>query len=391
MNEALLPVYRRADIMMVRGEGAYLFDEAGRRYLDFATGIGVSALGHSHPHLVAALKTQADLLWHCSNLYRNPGLERLAQRLADATFADKVFFCSSGTEAVECAIKMIRKYHHARGQGERFRIITFQGGFHGRTFGGISAGGNDLAREGFGPLLDGFDRVPFGDLAAVRRAVTSQTGGIMLEAVLGEGGVRVAPPEFLRELRAFADEHGLLLFCDEVQCGMGRTGRLFAFEHAGIAPDIVTIAKAIGGGFPLAACLATGRAASGMVPGSHGSTYGGNPLAMAVGNAVLDVILDDSFLFNINKISSYFKPKLEDLARRFPALIAEIRGMGLMLGLRMKVPHRDFAARLRDLHGLLTAPASEDGVIRLLPPLIINESHADEALAALDATCSEWK
>lgn len=370
---------------MARGDGAYLFDDTGKRYLDFATGIAVNALGHGHPHVVAALKNQADVLWHCSNMYRIPQQEKFAARLVEATFADQVFFCSSGTEAVEAGIKVIRRYHYANGTPARHRIITFQGGFHGRTYAGISAGGNEKAREGFGPLLPGFDRVAFNDIHAVEAAITPETAGVLIEAVQGEGGVRAASAEFLQNLRALCDAHGLLLMCDEVQCGMGRTGMLFAFEQAGILPDVVSTAKGIGAGFPLAATLATARAASGMTPGSHGSTYGSNPLAMSVGNAVLDVMLADRFFAHVCEVGALLKSKLEELVGEFPHIMAEVRGVGLMLGIKTRISNYDLAASLRE-GGLLTAPAVEDSVIRILPPLIITPLHVEEALAILRET-----
>lgn len=383
--DALLPVYRRSALTMVRGEGCYLFDDAGKRYLDFASGIAVNSLGHCHPHLVQALTAQAATLWHCSNIYRIPDAERLAARLVARSFAEKVFFCSSGTEAVESGIKILRKFHASQGQPQRFRIITFEGGFHGRTYGGISAGGNAVAREGFGPLLEGFDRVPFNDLAAVEAAIGPHTGGILLEPVQGEGGVRAADAAFLRGLRALSDQHGLLLFLDEVQCGMGRTGTLFTHEMYGVTPDICTVAKGIGSGFPLAACLVTARAGSGMTPGSHGSTYGANPLAMAVGNAVLDVMLQPEFLPNVQRVGARLLTQLEALVKRFPEQLRAARGQGLMLGLVTQGAPQKLAEALRR-NGLLTAPASGDTVIRLLPPLILTETQAEEAISLLTHT-----
>lgn len=383
-----LPVYRRSPIEIVRGEGAYLFDASGKRYLDFASGIGVNALGHCHPSLVAALQKQSEILWHCSNLYRMPGLEVYAKRLVEATFADTVFFCNSGTEAVECGIKMIRKYFAAKGESQRKRILTFAGGFHGRSITCISAGGNDIARAGYEPLLDGFDRVPFNDLAAVIKAVTPQTAGILVEPVQGEGGIRPATKEFLAGLREVADQHGLLLFFDEVQCGMGRTGDLCAHHTYGVTPDIMSVAKGIGGGFPLAACLANENAASGMTPGSHGSTYGANPLAMAVGAVVLDEMQKPGFFDHVRARGDELRAGLQTLAAEFPTLIAEIRGLGLMLGIRIQdgIDHRALAAELREA-GLMTAPA-EENVIRLLPPLIISPEQVTESLDMLRQT---WK
>ncbi|MDX2112671.1 MAG: aspartate aminotransferase family protein [Alphaproteobacteria bacterium] len=386
-HAALLPAYRRSNITIARGEGAYLYGEDGTRYLDFATGIAVNALGHGHPHVVAALKEQADQLWHCSNMYRTAGLERFAERLTAACFADQVFFCNSGSEAVECAIKLARRFHY-QNKCERYRIITMTGGFHGRTMACISAGGNQVAREGYAPLLDGFDAAQFNNISDVKQKITRETAAILLEPIQGEGGVNVATPEFLHALRALCDEHGLLLIFDEVQCGMGRSGRLFAHEYAGITPDILTAAKGIGNGFPLAACLMTKRVANCMSPGAHGSTYGANPLAMAVGNAVLDVMLADGFFEHVQRMGGLLKARLEGLAKRYPALIGEVRGTGLMLGLAMKVDHQAFAQKLREA-GLFTAPAY-GGVIRILPPLIIHESYVDEALAVLEKVSGAW-
>lgn len=383
---AILPVYRRSGITIERGEGAYLYAPDGTRYLDFASGIAVNALGHCHPHLVEALKKQAETLWHCSNMYQMPGLEKLAQRLTAASFAGKAFFCNSGGEAVECGIKMLRKYHHAKGT-PRPRIITFEGGFHGRTVTCISAGGNPIAREGFGPLLEGFDRVPFGDIAAVQAAITPETGGILIEPIQGEGGVNEAPHAFLRALRELADKHKLLLMFDEVQCGMGRTGALFAHQQSGALPDILSTAKGIGNGFPLGACLATNEAASGMTPGTHGSTYGSNPMAMAVGNAVLDVMLAPGFFTHVEQMGKALRAGLEEVAKEFPNHIAEVRGRGLMLGLKTPGSPMPLVEACRAL-GLLTSPA-EGGVIRIVPPLTIETTHIAEALSTLRRACKE--
>jgi len=385
---AVLPVYRRSNITITRGEGVYLFSPDGKRYLDFAAGIAVNALGHCHPHLVEALKAQADTLWHCSNMYQIPGLTRFAERLVAASFADKVFFCNSGGEAVECGLKMLRKYHDATGHPERYRVITMEGGFHGRTLACISAGGNDIARKGYEPLVDGFDRAEFNNLQAVEAAIGAETAAILVEPIQGEGGIRIATHEFLQGLRKLADRHGLLLFIDEVQCGMGRTGALFAHEQAGVTPDIVSAAKGIGNGFPLAACLATDAAACGMTPGSHGSTYGSNPLAMAVGNAVLDVVLAPGFFEHVAHVGAYLKTGLQTLVNEFPRLLEDVRGTGLMLGLKTRMPHGDLVDRLR-IAGLLTAPA-ENQVIRIVPPLIIEEKHVDEAMEILRGVAEEW-
>lgn len=388
---SVLPVYRRSDIEIIRGEGVYLYAPGGRAYLDFAAGIAVNSLGHCHPHVVKALKDQAEMLWHCSNLYRMPGLEKLAERFCQNSFADKVFFCNSGTEAVECGLKMIRKYHDANGQPERFRVVTFEGGFHGRTFACISAGGNDIARKGYEPLLDGFDRVPLNDIKAVKNTIGPETAGILIEPIQGEGGIREASQEFMQALRALCDEHGLLLFIDEVQCGMGRTGHLFAHEELGVKPDIVSVAKGIGNGFPLAACLTTNKVADVMTPGSHGSTYGSNPLAMAVGNAVLDVILQDGFLGRVAEAGTYLKAQLQQLMWDKPHLIREVRGRGLMLGIQLQreVKATGIVAELRT-QGLLTTSA-EDNVIRITPPLVVEQKHIDEAIHIMNVTAKAYE
>jgi acetylornithine/N-succinyldiaminopimelate aminotransferase len=385
-TSSILPVYARADLAFERGEGAWLVTTDGRRFLDFGGGIAVNALGHSHPHLVAALTEQAAKVWHISNLYQNPDGERLARRLTDATFADVVFFSNSGAEALEAAIKMARKYHAANGQPERFRIVTFEGAFHGRTLATIAAGGQKKYLEGFGPKVEGFDQVPFDDDEALKAAITPDTGAILIEPIQGEGGIRPVSNERLRALRALCDERGLLLILDEVQSGVGRTGKLFAHEWAGIQPDIMAIAKAIGGGFPMGACLATAEAAKGMVPGTHGTTFGGNPLAMAVGNAVLDVVLEPGFFESVRQNGLLLKQRLAELKDHHPAVIAEIRGEGMMLGLRLHVPNTDLV-RAAQAEGLLTIAAG-DNVVRLLPPLIVSESEVGEAVARLDRACS---
>lgn len=384
---SVLPVYRRSNITISRGEGVCLFAPDGTRYLDFASGIAVNSLGHCHPHITQALKTQADQLWHCSNMYQMPGLTRLADRLVAASFADKVFFCNSGGEAVETGLKMIRKYHDANGNPDRFRVITMQGGFHGRTLTCISAGGNDIARNGYEPLVDGFDRAEFNNLADVEKKITPKTAGILVEPIQGEGGVREASHEFLQGLRRLCDTHGLLLMIDEVQCGYGRTGTLFAHEQSGIRPDIVSSAKGIGNGFPLGACLTTDKVASCMTPGSHGSTYGSNPLAMAVGNAVLDVMLADGFFEHVQRVGSELKEGLMELAVKYPKRISEVRGRGLMLGLRVAA-QMEMVERLR-AKKLLTAPA-EDSVIRIVPPLVVESGHVQQALEIIHSVCEEW-
>ena len=386
MTSHLLPAYARANLAFERGDGAWLIATDGERYLDFASGVAVNALGHAHPHLVKALGEQAQKLWHVSNLFRIPEGERLAERLCAATFADLVFFANSGAEALECAIKTARKYHAVGGQPERFRIITFEGAFHGRTLATLAAGGQQKYLEGFGPPLEGFDQVPFADLEAVKRKLGPETAAILIEPIQGEGGVRIASPQILKELRALCDQHGLLLVLDEVQTGIGRTGELFAYQRAGIAPDIMAIAKAIGGGFPLGACLATGEAAKGMTPGTHGSTFGGNPLAMAAGNAVLDVVLAPGFLDRVRRTAILFKQRLAELKDRHPAVIAEVRGEGLLLGLRALTPSAELVDELR-AEKLLTA-ASGENVVRLLPPVIIGQAEIAEAVAMIDRACT---
>lgn len=378
----LYDTYSRAPLRFERGEGVWLIAEDGSRYLDFAAGVAVNSLGHAHPHLVESLKAQADKVWHLSNLYQVPGQETLATRLTDATFADKVFFTNSGAEALECAIKTARRYHFANGQPGKFHIITFEGAFHGRTLATIAAGGQEKYLEGFGPKAPGFYQVPFGDIAAVKNAITEETAAILIEPVQGEGGIRTVEKEFLQELRALCDEYGLLLVLDEVQSGVGRTGKLFAHEWSGVTPDIMAVAKGIGGGFPMGACLATEEAASGMVAGTHGSTYGGNPLAMAVGNAVLDIVLADGFLDHVRDVALVFRQGLASLQDRFPDVIAEIRGEGLMLGIKAKVPTAELLKAVRAEH-LLAVPAG-DNVLRLLPPLITTADEAREGLARLE-------
>jgi acetylornithine/N-succinyldiaminopimelate aminotransferase len=386
---SILPTYSRADIAFVRGEGPYLFAEDGTRFLDFGAGIAVNALGHAHPKLVGALTEQAGRLWHTSNLYRVPGQEELAKRLVDATFADTVFFTNSGVEAIECAIKMARRYHYAKGEPQRFHVITFEGAFHGRTLAAIAAGGQAKYLEGFGPKVEGFDQVPFGDLKALEAAITPATAALLIEPIQGEGGLRPATPEFLRALRRICDERDLLLIFDEVQTGVGRTGKLFAHEWVGVTPDIMAIAKGIGGGFPMGACLATERAASGMTVGSHASTFGGNPLAMAVGNAVLNVVLAPGFLEHVERIANYTRQQLAGLIAEHPGVFEEVRGSGLMLGLKMKVPNTAFIDALR-AHGML-AVAAGDNIVRLLPPLIIDEDHVREAMTHMSATAQEFE
>ncbi len=386
MIPAVMPTYARVDIAFERGEGAYLYTADGTRYLDFASGVAVTALGHAHPALVQALVEQAHKVWHTSNLFRVSGQERLAARLIRASFADTVFFGNSGAEAIELGIKIVRKYQYAMGRPERYRIITFDGAFHGRTLAALAATGNTKYLEGFGPPVSGFDQIPAGDLALVKAAITPETAGILIEPVQGEGGVRVIEPRFLQALRRLCDEQGLLLFFDEIQSGMGRTGKLFAHEWAGVTPDVMAVAKGIGGGFPLGACLATESAARGMIAGTHGSTYGGNPLAMAVSNAVLDVVLEDGFLPRVERVANHFRQQLAMLVERHGAVIDDVRGAGLLLGLHARVPNGDLVTALRE-KGLLAVGAG-DNVVRLLPPLIIGEAEIAEAIVMIDAACT---
>ncbi|WP_199086469.1 aspartate aminotransferase family protein [Bosea sp. ASV33] len=385
-QSVLVPTYARAPVAFERGEGPWAITADGTRYLDFGAGIAVNALGHAHPHLVKTLTEQAGKIWHTSNLYGAPDGERLARRLCEATFAERVFFTNSGAEANECAIKMARKYHAAKGHPERYRIITFEGAFHGRTLATIAAGGQQKYIDGFGPKVDGFDQVPFDDEKALRAAITPETAALMIEPIQGEGGLRSVPARFLKLLRDLCDEHGLMLIFDEIQTGVGRTGKFFAHEKYGVTPDIMSIAKGIGGGFPMGACLATEEAASGMTLGTHGTTFGGNPLAMAVGNAVLDVVLAPGFIENVGQIALRLKQSLAELKDKHPDVIAEIRGEGLMLGLKLHTLNTDFVNEAR-AHGLLVVGAG-DNVVRLLPPLIITEADVAEAVSRLDKTAS---
>lgn len=376
-----MPTYGRQNVVFERGEGTWMISTTGERYLDFASGVAVNLLGHAHPKLVAALTEQAQKLWHSSNLYRVAGQESLAERLCAVTFADRVFFCNSGAEACEGAIKVVRRYHYVNGHPERWRMITFKGAFHGRTLATIASAGNEKHLEGFGKPADGFDIVPFGDLAAVEAAIGPETAGIMVEPVQGEGGVNVAPPAFLKGLRNLCDKHGLLLALDEVQSGMGRTGKLFAHEWAGITPDVMAVAKGIGGGFPLGAFLATAEAAKGMTPGTHGSTYGGNPLATAVGNAVLDEVLAPGFLDHVQAMGLRLKQELARVKDEFPGVVEEIRGLGLLAGIKVKVPLADLVAACSSEH-FLTVSAG-DNTMRLLAPLNVSEAEISEAVARL--------
>lgn len=381
-KSSLFATYARIDLQFEKGDGAWLTTRDNRRFLDFAAGIAVNSLGHAHPHLVKALKQQADKLWHISNLYEIPGQAELGQRLCDATFADKVFFTNSGAEALECAIKTARRYHFSKGQEERYEILTFEGAFHGRTLATIAAGGQEKYLEGFGPKAPGFVQIAAPDIDQVKAAMSGKTAAILIEPIQGEGGIREIPPAFLSDLRKICDESGTLLIFDEVQTGMGRTGHLFAHEFANIEPDIMAVAKGIGGGFPLGACLASAEVAEAMVPGTHGSTYGGNPLAMAVGNAVLDVILEDGFLQKVQDLGLLLKQRLAAVIDAHPDVIESVRGRGLMLGLKLKQPPAALLQACRE-EGLLLVPAG-DNVMRMLPPLTINEDEIEFAVNALE-------
>lgn len=390
MFPSLLPTYNRTEVAFVRGEGPYLFAEDGQRYLDFTAGIAVNAFGHANPRLVAALTEQAGKLWHTSNLFRVPGQEVLAKRLTEVTFADTCFFTNSGAEACELAWKMARRYQYVSGHPEKFRIICFEGAFHGRTLAAIAAGGNPKYLEGFGPKVEGFDTIAPGDIEAVKKAIGPETAAILIEPIQGEGGVRVLTPEYLKALRKLCDDNGLLLIFDEVQCGVGRTGKLFAHEWVGITPDIMPIAKAIGGGFPVGACLATAEAAKGMTAGTHGTTYGGNPLAMAVAKEALEMVLESDFLPHVVKIANYLQQQLGQLLSEHPDVFEEVRGQGLLLGLKLKVPNTDFVAAARKEQHLLVVGAG-DNVIRVLPPLVIDETHVREAIEKLSATAKTFE
>lgn len=389
MIPAVMPTYARYDLAFDHGEGAYLWDTEGRRYLDFGAGIAVASIGHCHPHLVEAIREQAGKLMHTSNLYHIPGQERLADRLVENTFADAVFFNNSGNEAVEMGVKMMRRYHYANGHPERYRVITVQGAFHGRSLAMLSAGKQEKHLKGFGPEVDGFDQVAFDNLNELKAAIGPETAGILVEPVQGEGGIRPMSKAYLQSLRAIADEFDLLLMFDEVQCGVGRTGKLFAYEWSGIHPDILASAKGIGGGFPLGATMATEKVAAAMTAGSHGSTYGGNPLAMAAGNAVLDVLLEKGFMDSVRKVAAELKTGLEDIASRHASLYEDARGTGLMLGLKCTsgTVNGDVVAKLMQ-HGLLSVPAG-DNVVRFVPPLVITSENVKEALSIIDAASVE--
>lgn len=370
----------------MRGEGVHLFDENGDDYIDFCSGIAVNCLGHCHPKLVAALKTQASKLWHTSNLYHIPGQEKLANRLRDLTFADSMFFTNSGAEAVECSIKMARRYHNATGHAERYRIISFEGSFHGRTLSTIAAGGSEKLTKGFGPKVDGFDVVRyFRDMRKVAEHITKETAAIMIEPVQGEGGIRPVSSENLEVLREIANQHGILLIFDEIQCGVGRTGKLFAYEHANVTPDIMAIAKGIGGGFPLGACLATEKVAEHMTVGTHGSTYGGNPLAVSMGNAVLDVLEEEDIISNVKKMSDKLRIELMKLRQKYPEIIETVRGLGLMMGLKLHVEPFELVNEAFNQKLLLVGAA--DNTVRILPPLNVKSEEIDQAMAKLDKAC----
>lgn len=385
-DSALYGVYPHSKLAFTRGSGAYLYTAEGDRYLDFGSGIAVTNWGHAHPYLVAALTEQAGKLWHTSNSYRIPGQQRLASRLVAAVgFAARVFFCNSGTEAIECAIKTARRWHYAAGRSDRYRVITFSGAFHGRTLAALAATGRAGYLEGFGPPLEGFDQLAFGDSEAVVAAIDEQTAAILVEPIQGEGGIRPASPTFLRQLRRLCDDHNLALIYDEVQCGMGRSGTLFAHESAGAPPDIMALAKGLGGGFPIGACLARASMAAAMIPGTHGSTFGGNPLAMAVANAVLDLALEEDFLDEVRRKGLYLKQQLAALIAHYPQLFTGLRGEGLLLGLECKIANSEIIAALRDLH-MLALPAA-DNIVRLAPPLTIDDETLRAGIALLEAAC----
>jgi len=384
---AVMPTYNRADFAIERGEGVYVFTTDGRRMLDFGAGIAVSALGHAHPRLVAALQAQAAKLWHTSNLYQSPGQQKVAEKLVANSFADSVFFCNSGGEANEGVLKAIRKYHSTNGHPEKYRVIVMEGAFHGRTLATLAAGGQEKHLAGFGPVVDGFDRVPFENMNALRDAIGPQTAAIHLEPVQGEGGIRPASVEYMKALRATADEFGILLTFDEVQTGVGRTGKLFAHQWAGIEPDAIAVAKGLGGGFPVGAILAKEKVAACLTPGSHGTTFGGNPLAMAVAAEVLDIMLADGFLGHVQEMGALLKSELEKAAADFPKILGPVNGKGLMLGLKCLVPNTEVMAKLT-ANGLLTVGAGDNN-IRFIPPLIIGPEHVAEAVAIVRRACAE--
>ncbi|GAB3126585.1 aspartate aminotransferase family protein [Novispirillum itersonii] len=382
---AVMPTYARFDLAFERGEGAWMYTVDGRRFLDFGSGIAVNALGHAHPHLVKVLQDQAATLWHTSNMFHIPGQQKLAERLVANTFADTVFFCNSGAEALELSIKIARRYQQSQGNG-RYRVITARNAFHGRTLATLAAAGQQKYLEGFGPVVEGFDHVAFGNLNEARAAVTPETAAVLVEPIQGEGGITPASADYLRGLRAMCDEYGLLLMFDEVQCGVGRTGKLFDHQWTGITPDVMAVAKGLGGGFPVGACLATEKAAACMGAGSHGSTFGGNPLAMAVANGVLDVVLAPGFLDQVNATAAVLWPKLEALVAKYPGVITEVRGRGLMIGLKCAVTNSDLVKALH-AQGMVTV-AGGDNVVRLLPPLTIGDAEIAAAIEKLDGACA---
>ena len=384
-----MPTYNRADLAFERGEGAWLWTNDGRRYLDFGAGIATSSLGHGHPHLVQAIAEQAAKVMHVSNLYRIPGAETLAARLCETSFADSVFFCNSGAEANEGMIKAVRKYHAEQGHPERYVAVCFEGAFHGRTLATLAATGNEKYLAGFGPPVQGFRHVPFGNMNALRDAIDGSTAAVMIEPVQGEGGVRPADLQFLRDIRAACDEFGVLLAMDEVQTGMGRSGRMWAHQWSGIEPDVMSSAKGIGGGFPLGAILAKEKVAKYLKAGTHGSTFGGNPLACAAGNAVLDVILAPGFLDQVDRVARHLWRGMLGLAKRHPRVVEGVQGAGLLLGLKLNpaVSNGDMQAAAVE-QGLLTVAAGMN-VLRLAPPLIITEAEADEAVRLLDLACAK--
>ena len=384
---SVLDTYARKDISFKEGKGSYLFAENGDRYLDFVQGIAVNVLGHCHEQLVKAIQQQSKKLWHVSNAFMIPEQEKLAKKLTECTFADFVCFQNSGTEATEASIKIARKYFHKIGKPEKNRIITFQGAFHGRTLAAVFAANNPKHTEGFGPKVDGFDQVPFADHEAIKKIINKNTAAIMIETIMGEGGIKIVPDICLKGLRDLCKEHDLLLILDEVQCGIGRTGNFFAFEKSGIVPDIVPIAKGIGGGFPLGACLVTKKVSIGMTPGTHGSTFGGNPLAMSIGSAVLDIIFSEGFLDDVKKKGEYFDQGLKKIQKKYPKIISEIRGVGLIRGLKMLVDNTEFIKKLMS-HKMLTIKA-EENVIRLFPPLNVNNNELDEAIYKIEKVCKE--
>ena len=387
IHSYLMPTYGEREIEFIRGEGAYLFSSKNTKYLDFGSGIAVNSLGHCHPSLVKALRDQSSKLWHTSNLYLNKNQEEYAELLCKHSFAEKVFFTNSGVESIECGLKVIRSFHYHHNNIEKKNIISFEGAFHGRTLAALFAANNPKHTEGFGPKVDGFDQVPFADHEAIKRTINKNTAAILLETIQGDGGIKVVPDVCLKGLREICDEHNLLLILDEVQCGVGRTGNFFAFEKSGIVPDIVPIAKGIGGGFPLGACLVTKKVSVGMTPGTHGSTFGGNPLAMSVGNAVLDIIFGKDFLENVKQKGKYFDQGLNKMKDKYPKIIAEIRGAGLIKGLKMLVDNTEFIKRLMN-HKMLAIKA-EENVTRLFPPLIVNNKELDEAIEKIDKVCKE--